>query len=45
VQLIAANQWPDGWSGTEAIATEVMDDVLPGGDVQPVMRSVLEEAA
>jgi DNA sulfur modification protein DndC len=45
VHLIGANTWPDGWAGTEALATEVMDEVHRGGNVQPVMRTILEEAA
>lgn len=36
-ELIAAKTWPNGWDGTEPLATVVLDEVLPGGAIQPVM--------
>jgi DNA sulfur modification protein DndC len=35
-ELIEARTWPNGWDGTEPRADVVMDEVLKGGNVQPV---------
>ena len=36
-ELIAAETWPQGWSGEEPRADELMDKVSPGGAVQPLL--------
>lgn len=36
LELIEAETWPNGWSGTEPVANEIMDEVMRGGAVQPV---------
>jgi DNA sulfur modification protein DndC len=36
-ELIAAKTWPDGWDGTEPIATTAMDTVYQDGSVQPLL--------
>lgn len=36
-ELIEAGTWPDGWDGSEPLATEVMDKVYNDGSVQPLM--------
>lgn len=43
-ELIAAGTWPRGWDGTEPLASDSFDNVLPDGSVQPVMHSLLEGA-
>jgi DNA sulfur modification protein DndC len=35
-ELIALRLWPQGWDGTEPRANVILDEVLPGGAVQPV---------
>jgi DNA sulfur modification protein DndC len=35
-ELVAAGTWPNGWDGTEPRADVIMDEVLPGGAIQPV---------
>lgn len=34
-ELIAANTWPNGWAGTEPLASLPFDNVNPDGSVQP----------
>ena len=41
LQLIASNQWPNGWSGTEPIGSLPFDNVNPDGTVQPVFKELL----
>jgi DNA sulfur modification protein DndC len=36
-ELIAAETWPNGWSGTEALASEPFENVNPDGSVQPLL--------
>lgn len=33
-ELIEANTWPNGWDGTEPIATKEFENVLPSGEVE-----------
>lgn len=35
-ELVANRTWPNGWDGNEPRADVIMDEVLPGGAVQPV---------
>lgn len=37
ISLIAANTWPDGWEGTEPLATVPLDSIYPDGSVQPLL--------
>lgn len=34
LELIAANTWPRGWSGTEPVATLIHNEVMPDGSIQ-----------
>ena len=36
-ELIAAETWPDGWSGDEPVADTPMDSVFADGSVQPLL--------
>lgn len=36
-ELISAGTWPDGWDGTEPLATELLDKVFQDGSVQPLL--------
>lgn len=36
-QLIDAGTWPEGWDGTEPLATELLDKVYQDGSVQPLL--------
>lgn len=36
-ELIAAGQWPQGWTGDEAIGDELLDKVFADGSVQPLL--------
>ncbi len=40
-ELIAAGQWPDGWSGDEPTADTMMDQVFEDGSVQPLLLAAL----
>jgi DNA sulfur modification protein DndC len=35
--LIDGNTWPDGWTGTEPIATEILPEVFPDGSIQDLL--------
>lgn len=37
LQLIDNNTWPDGWDGTEPIATDILPEVFPDGSVQDLL--------
>ncbi len=37
-ELIAANTWPDKWSGEEAVGNALVDLVMGDGIVQPLLR-------
>ncbi|MDB6117402.1 MAG: hypothetical protein JWO08_1183 [Verrucomicrobiaceae bacterium] len=39
--LIAAETWPQGWDGTEPLASVPFDNVNADGSIQPVMRELL----
>jgi DNA sulfur modification protein DndC len=41
LELIGQNTWPNGWDGTEPLASLPFDNVNPDGSVQPVMASLL----
>jgi DNA sulfur modification protein DndC len=43
LEMIEANTWPNGWSGTEPIADTPMDETIAEGLVQPVFLGVLHE--
>jgi len=34
-ELIEANTWPNGWDGTEPVASIIMDEVMRDGSIQP----------
>jgi len=36
-ELIAAGTWPEGWTGDEPLATELLDKVYQDGSVQPLL--------
>lgn len=40
LELIAANTWPNGWSGTEPLASLPFDNVNRDGSVQPVFHAL-----
>jgi DNA sulfur modification protein DndC len=35
--LVAAETWPNGWDGTEALASDPFDNVNPDGSIQPLL--------
>lgn len=37
-ELLVAETWPDGWSGDEPLATELLDKVYQDGSVQPLLK-------
>ena len=41
LELIAAKTWPDGWDGSEPLASLPFDDVNRDGSVQPIFRELL----
>ena len=41
-ELIALNTWPDGWDGSEPLASESFDEVMKDGSVQPVFHNLLK---
>lgn len=41
LQLIAANQWPDRWSGDEMRADTPVDDIRRDGSIQRVMLDLI----
>ncbi len=41
LEMIEGNTWPNGWSGTEPIADEWMDETISDGVVQPVFLDML----
>lgn len=41
--LIEANTWPNGWDGTEPLASLPFDNVNRDGSVQPVMMELLSQ--
>lgn len=41
LELIDAQTWPDGWDGTEPVADVMLDRVLAGGAVQPLLFDAL----
>lgn len=43
--LIAANTWPDKWTGDEIRGDALVDQVIADGVVQPLLMRVLEEGA
>ncbi len=36
-EMIDAEVWPDGWDGTEPVATELMDEYRADGSIQPLL--------
>jgi DNA sulfur modification protein DndC len=44
LELIAANTWPQRWTGEEMRADTPTDDIRRDGSIQKVMLNVLEEA-
>lgn len=45
LKMIEAGTWPNGWDGTEPIATTPMDETLAEGVVQPVFIDLLKGTA
>lgn len=43
-ELIAANTWPEKWTGNEPIASEMSDVAFPDGSVQPLLFRAPEGA-
>jgi len=43
LELIAAETWPNGWTGDEPLASKPFENVRPDGSVQTALMSVLEE--
>jgi DNA sulfur modification protein DndC len=41
-ELIESGTWPNGWSGTEPLASVPFDEVMKDGSVQPIMRALVE---
>lgn len=41
-QLIAANTWPNGWTGDEPVADTPMDETIADGVIQPVFMELLK---
>lgn len=41
LQLIEAKTWPDGWDGTEPLASVPFDEVMRDGSIQPVFHDIL----
>jgi len=41
-ELISLKQWPNGWDGTEPLASEPFDEVMKDGSVQPIMKELCE---
>ena len=39
-QLIEAKTWPNGWAGDEPTGEILMDQVLPGGAIQPLVPGI-----
>jgi DNA sulfur modification protein DndC len=39
--LISFGTWPDGWDGSEPLASQPFDEVMRDGSVQPIMRGLL----
>lgn len=44
-ELITAKTWPNGWDGSEPIASIPFDNVFPGGSVQPIMKELFSTMA
>lgn len=42
LELIAANTWPDKWTGEEPLASLPYDKVNPDGSVQPIMEALMQ---
>ncbi len=42
--MIESRTWPNGWDGTEPVATTPMDETIAEGVVQPVFLDMLREA-
>lgn len=42
-ELIAANTWPEKWSGLEPVATIPFDRIGPDGSVQPLIPGLCED--
>lgn len=40
-ELISIGTWPEGWDGSEPLASEPFDEVMRDGSIQPVMKSLL----
>jgi len=38
LELIENGQWPDGWDGTEALASMPFENVFPDGSVQKALE-------
>jgi DNA sulfur modification protein DndC len=45
LSMIEARTWPNGWDGTEPVATTPMDETIAEGLVQPVFMDILKGAA
>ena len=45
LSMIDARTWPNGWDGTEPVATTPMDETIAEGLVQPVFMDILKGAA
>lgn len=44
-EMIANETWPDGWSGEEPVATELMDEYRADGTIQPLLFGLEESEA
>lgn len=45
LELIEGGTWPNGWDGSEPIASAPFDNVFRDGSIQPVMSALLREAS
>lgn len=41
VELMGANTWPNGWDGTEPLASIPFDNVNRDGSIQPIMSALM----
>lgn len=41
LELIESNTWPNGWDGTEMLASTPFDNVNKDGSIQPIMRELM----
>lgn len=40
LELIETGAWPQGWKGTEQLASLPFDNVFPDGSIQPLLRAL-----